>query len=376
LLTLFLVALLLLAPFFPRVGIWGGTIILGVVFLFALPLLRNLLRPIFRVDSSHPVAGAFKMVSVALYGVLLLSAAYGGNNIREQMRAMEERQRIADAEKAKKIAAAHQQVEGLMTQAKAALHAKDVVQALKMLNDADRVADATNRQQPKTLLQAINSFTDPAHARGMLLELSDSDFKAFADGKTVPPSFKSDYQVLSDKSVSLARAQLPAMTAERQERSKQAAIEAERQKREAEVRAEADRRQREAEAAQRAAAERTAAEAKAREIADIVAKAFSPESLVWEYTDNEVAADQRLKGKRFAVTGIIDSVAKDILDTPYVSFRSSDKGTFRGVQCFFKESEVPQLARLRKGNTLTIEGTCNGLMMNVLMKDCRIVAVK
>jgi hypothetical protein len=45
-----------------------------------------------------------------------------------------------------------------------------------------------------------------------------------------------------------------------------------------------------------------------------------------------------------------------------------------GVQCFFKESDASDLARLRKGDTVVIEGVCDGLMMNVLLKDCRIVA--
>lgn len=93
--------------------------------------------------------------------------------------------------------------------------------------------------------------------------------------------------------------------------------------------------------------------------------------LVQEYAANEVRADGRYKGKILAITGTVDTVGKDILNTPYVTLKGSSDG-FRSVQCFFGKAGEPELAMLRTGGTITIRGRCAGLMMNVLLKDCAV----
>jgi hypothetical protein len=86
------------------------------------------------------------------------------------------------------------------------------------------------------------------------------------------------------------------------------------------------------------------------------------------YEKNEVAADQMYKGKRLAVTGRVGKIGKDILDSPYLIL---DEGEFGlgGVQAFFSDSDLPELAKLTKGQTVQVVGTCDGLMINVLLKN-------
>lgn len=88
--------------------------------------------------------------------------------------------------------------------------------------------------------------------------------------------------------------------------------------------------------------------------------------LVNEYEQNEVAADEKLKGKNIIVTGIVDNISKDIMGDPFVVLRGD--GLFRGVQCTFRDNSV--LSELRKGQQVQLVGKCEGLFMNVQMTEC------
>jgi hypothetical protein len=92
--------------------------------------------------------------------------------------------------------------------------------------------------------------------------------------------------------------------------------------------------------------------------------------LLADYKANEVAADERYKGKVIQVTGYVDSIGKDILDSMYVTLKAGGRYEFASVQCFFPKKDKDQLSQLRKGQAVTITGRCQGKMMNVLLKGC------
>jgi hypothetical protein len=91
--------------------------------------------------------------------------------------------------------------------------------------------------------------------------------------------------------------------------------------------------------------------------------------LVNEYKANEVAADEKFKGKMLLIEGLVDKIGKDILDTSYVALTSGAEFEFVGVQCFFAKKDNAMLAGLHKGQKVAIKGRCDGLMGNVLIKD-------
>ena len=97
---------------------------------------------------------------------------------------------------------------------------------------------------------------------------------------------------------------------------------------------------------------------------------MSAHQLVAAYEANEVAADAQYKGKVVRITGTVDEIKKDILDDLYVALEGGH--VLRGVQCFFDEAHTGVLARLQKGARVTVVGRVDGLMMNVLVKDCRL----
>jgi len=91
--------------------------------------------------------------------------------------------------------------------------------------------------------------------------------------------------------------------------------------------------------------------------------------LIAAYSKNEVAADKSFKGASFYVTGYVEHVGKDIMDNSYVTLKSNDG--IRSVQCFVDDLDA--LAKIQEDQKITVYGKCDGLMMNVLMKDCKLV---
>ena len=108
---------------------------------------------------------------------------------------------------------------------------------------------------------------------------------------------------------------------------------------------------------------------KQNEIEERKKQTFTPEDLVASYTQNEVSADENFKGKSFYVVGHIDHIGKDIMDDIYVTLGSSD--VIRSVQCYIDDKDA--VSQLQKGQKITIYGECDGLMMNVQMKNCKLV---
>jgi len=101
---------------------------------------------------------------------------------------------------------------------------------------------------------------------------------------------------------------------------------------------------------------------------------MSATQIVRDYEANEVAADQMYKGRQVFVVGRVGEIKKDILDNPYITLDEDEVG-FKGVQAFFDADAIGQLSGLRRGEVVGVIGTCDGLMMHVMIKGCRLVPV-
>lgn len=98
------------------------------------------------------------------------------------------------------------------------------------------------------------------------------------------------------------------------------------------------------------------------------AQTFDADNILAYYEENEVKADETLKGSEFWVKGRVKTIAKDIMNQPYVTLGTD---MISSVQCVFEDPSA--VANLKKGDLVTIKGECNGkTLMNVLMKDCSI----
>lgn len=88
-----------------------------------------------------------------------------------------------------------------------------------------------------------------------------------------------------------------------------------------------------------------------------------------DYDANEVAADQKWKGRTVAISGTVENIGRDIVDEPYVTLEGGD---FWSVQCFFADESG--LAALSSGETVVLIGVVDGMALgtNVIVEDCRI----
>ena len=91
-------------------------------------------------------------------------------------------------------------------------------------------------------------------------------------------------------------------------------------------------------------------------------------ALASAYEDNEVAADQQYNGKNLLVTGKIESI-DTVLGTTSVTLKGKNM-SFVSVQCFVDDSQKDAIVKLKKGQTATVQGVCDGKSLNVELKDC------
>lgn len=96
---------------------------------------------------------------------------------------------------------------------------------------------------------------------------------------------------------------------------------------------------------------------------------LSADKLYSEYDANEVAADNKYKGKVVVVSGTIRDIGKDIIDQAYIVIGGD--GFLDGVHCVFTEDQHSSFDRLSKGQNVTVKGEVSGKIMgSVLMNKC------
>lgn len=103
---------------------------------------------------------------------------------------------------------------------------------------------------------------------------------------------------------------------------------------------------------------------------DAAATPVTIDAILAEYKDNEVRADGKFKGKSIRTTGLVGDVKKDVLGDIYVTVGTGKDFELPRVQCFVAKGEEARAAALSHGAKVTIRGTVEGLMMNVLVKSC------
>ena len=89
-------------------------------------------------------------------------------------------------------------------------------------------------------------------------------------------------------------------------------------------------------------------------------------TLYKDYSNNEIAADDKYKGKIIQVNGTIRDIGNDIMDDAYVTLIGDE--FFGDIQCYFNDKL--NVVDLKKGQRITVVGYCDGLFMNVLLKNC------
>lgn len=96
------------------------------------------------------------------------------------------------------------------------------------------------------------------------------------------------------------------------------------------------------------------------------------ETLRQAYKANEVNGDNLYKGKLVEISGTVDSIGKDVMKEAYITFETPESVSFDKVQCMFNQTEEAGLAQLKKGQSITVQGTVSGATIgSVIVKNCK-----
>ncbi|HAP37689.1 hypothetical protein A2574_00055 [Candidatus Shapirobacteria bacterium RIFOXYD1_FULL_38_32] len=92
-----------------------------------------------------------------------------------------------------------------------------------------------------------------------------------------------------------------------------------------------------------------------------------------EFDKNQLAAEEKYEGRKIEFTAYIDNISEDITGTPFLSLQPSNDEYYFGtnIQCFFKDKS--ELISLENGQQVTVQGKVDTQMMNILIKDCKVV---
>ncbi len=98
------------------------------------------------------------------------------------------------------------------------------------------------------------------------------------------------------------------------------------------------------------------------------------EELFLAYGADGVAADAKFADKILKVTGVVARIeAKDSLDINYIMLTNVEENLLESVRCMFDKKHGPELNRLIKGQTVTVQGKYDGSMIEIRMRDCVLV---
>lgn len=105
-------------------------------------------------------------------------------------------------------------------------------------------------------------------------------------------------------------------------------------------------------------------------VVDTPSQSLSVNEIHDAYEANEVAADERYKGRTVALIGKVESIGKDILGDPYVMVKALD-GSSKTVQCMFEQSQTQGLASLSKEESIRVVGVVEGKLVYIGLSKCR-----
>ena len=99
-------------------------------------------------------------------------------------------------------------------------------------------------------------------------------------------------------------------------------------------------------------------------------RAVDINTLITDYDNNQLAANDKYAGRLIKITGIIDNVSIDILGNPYITIKPSNDQYYMGttIQCFTTETEAKKVTNDAQA---TLGGKTDEMSMGIIvLKDC------
>lgn len=94
-------------------------------------------------------------------------------------------------------------------------------------------------------------------------------------------------------------------------------------------------------------------------------------SLIKEYSENEVAADEKYKGKLVEVSGKVAGVDNGTFDNEMIVKLSDGEYDFNSTWCYMRTSEKDKVLAFKKGQQTTLIGTGDSATISSpVLKNC------
>ena len=90
------------------------------------------------------------------------------------------------------------------------------------------------------------------------------------------------------------------------------------------------------------------------------------------YTSDEARADSLYLNKVLQVQGVVEKVVNNEQGITLVL----EGAELFGVSCALAESEKQKASQIKVGNTVTLKGLCNGMLMDVVLVKCVLLGDK
>ncbi len=99
------------------------------------------------------------------------------------------------------------------------------------------------------------------------------------------------------------------------------------------------------------------------------------DGLLSAYATEGEAAGARFTNKIIRMTGVISRIeVNDTLDIYFITLNGAEEGRLmQGVRCIFDRQYVPELNQLTSGQTVTVQGKCDGSIIDLSLRDCLLV---
>jgi len=92
-----------------------------------------------------------------------------------------------------------------------------------------------------------------------------------------------------------------------------------------------------------------------------------------DYSENEVSADEKYKGKLIELSGKVYSVDNGTFDNEIIIKLSDGKYDMSGAMCYMKDTEKSKVLAFKKGQQVTLIGTGNSATIgSPMLKDCTV----
>lgn len=94
-------------------------------------------------------------------------------------------------------------------------------------------------------------------------------------------------------------------------------------------------------------------------------------SIAKEYSENELAADEKYKGKIIEISGKVYSIDNGLTDNEIIVKLSDGQYDLTGPMCYTKDSEKSKVMAFKKGQQVTLIGKGESATLgSPILKDC------